>query len=67
MRSKTNPKKKVDAVKAIYNTLGIPALAEKKVNHYFEKGFQSLDKMKCDDGKKSVLKKFAEELIARQA
>jgi geranylgeranyl diphosphate synthase type II len=63
---KTNPKKKVEAVKAIYDSLGIPALAEKKVNHYFEKGFQSLDKLKCDEGKKSVLKKFAEELIARQ-
>jgi geranylgeranyl diphosphate synthase type II len=63
---KVNPKKKVAAVKEIYNSLGIPALAEKKVNHYFEKGFKSLDKLRCDEAKKSVLKKFTEELIARQ-
>lgn len=63
---KFNSKKKIAAVKTIYNALGIPAMTEKKVNLYFEKGFKSLNKLQCDDEKKSVLKKFAEELIARQ-
>ena len=63
---KVNAKKKVIAVKAIFDSLGVPAMVERKVNHYFEKGFQSLEKLKCDEVKKSVLKKFAEELIARQ-
>jgi geranylgeranyl diphosphate synthase type II len=63
---KINAKKKVNAVKAIYDSLGIPAMTERKVNHYFNRGFQSLDNLTCNEQMKSVLKKFAEDLIARQ-
>lgn len=63
---KFNVKKKVAAVKAIYDLLGVSEMAEKKINFYFDKGFQSLNKLKCDDAKKSTLRKFAEDLIARQ-
>jgi geranylgeranyl diphosphate synthase type II len=63
---KINPKKKVAAVKMLYDSLGIPTMTERKVNQYFEKGFQCLDALKCDDSKKSILRKFAEDLIARQ-
>lgn len=63
---KFNSKKKVDAVKAIYDALNIPALAEKKVNQYFDKGFKSLDKVTCSLERKASLRKFAEDLIGRQ-
>jgi len=64
---KFNAKKKVAAVKMIYDTLGIPAMTERKVNRYFEKGFQCLSKVKCDDANKTLIRKFADDLIARQA
>jgi geranylgeranyl diphosphate synthase, type II len=63
---KFNSKKKVEAVKAIYDALNIPALAEKKVNHYFDKGFKSLDQVTCSPERKAALRKFAEDLIGRQ-
>jgi geranylgeranyl diphosphate synthase type II len=63
---KFNSKKKVEAVKAIYDALEIPTLTEKKINQYFDKGFKSLDQVTCSPEKKAVLRKFAEDLIARQ-
>lgn len=63
---KFNSKKKVDAVKTIYDALNIPALAEKKVNQYFDKGFKSLDQVTCSLERKASLRKFAEDLIGRQ-
>lgn len=63
---KFNSKKKVEAVKAIYDELKIPALAEKKINHYFDKGFKSLDQVICSHERRESLRKFAEDLIARQ-
>jgi geranylgeranyl diphosphate synthase type II len=64
---KFSSKKKVESVKAIYDALEIPSLAERKINHYFDKGFKSLDLVTCSPEKKAVLRKFAEDLIARQA
>lgn len=63
---KFNKKKKVEAVKSIYNDLNIPQLTEKKVNQYFNKGFASLEKVKGNTAAKERLRKFAEDLIGRQ-
>jgi geranylgeranyl diphosphate synthase, type II len=63
---KFNAKKKVAAVKEIYNSLHVPEMAEKKVTQYFKKGFQSLDKVTCSEERKSDLKRFTVDLIARQ-
>ena len=63
---KFNKQAKVKAVKAIYDSLQIPALTEKKVNQFFDKGFGSLDSLGRNAKSKIVLRKFAEELIARQ-
>lgn len=59
--------KKVKAVKEIYNELNIPALAEKKIAHYFDKGFASLEKLNVDANKKEELVLFAKDLISRQS
>ncbi len=64
---KFSPKKKISAVKAIYDSLNIPELTEKKVNQSFDKGFKSLESLTSNSHEKTVLRKFAENLIERQA
>ena len=63
---KFNKQSKVKAVKAIYDSLQIPSLAEKKVNQFFDKGFASLELLGGKVDSKIVLRKFAKDLIARQ-
>lgn len=58
---------KIKAVKKIYDALKIPAAVEKKVNQYFEKGFQSLEAVQGNLSAKTQVKKFAHALIARQS
>ncbi len=57
---------KVKAVKSIYDSLNIQSLTEKKVNHYFDKGFKNFESLTCNTESKSVLRKFAKDLIERQ-
>lgn len=64
---KFNKVKKVRTIKGIYNSLDIPSLAEKKVNHYFAKGFRALDKLNIAPDKKQNLVLFAKDLISRQS
>jgi geranylgeranyl diphosphate synthase type II len=61
-----NTNKKIAAVKAIYDTYAIPALTEKKVNQYFNKGFKNLESLQVSSQSKSLLKAFTENLISRQ-
>lgn len=65
-RKKFNKKEKVEAIKEIYNATQIPALTERKINSYFAKGFDSLEKIKGSKKAKEVLRSFAEDLIGRQ-
>lgn len=67
LATKFNKIKKVKAVKKIYNELNIPALAEKKIAHYFDKGFASLEKLQASTQKKALLIAFAKDLISRQS
>jgi geranylgeranyl diphosphate synthase, type II len=55
--------KKVKAVTTIYDHIGIPALAEKKIEEYFSKGFENLERVAGD---KSTLVSFTQDLIKRQ-
>ncbi|MCK6616934.1 MAG: polyprenyl synthetase family protein [Cyclobacteriaceae bacterium] len=61
-----NPAEKVDAVKTIWDQLHIRQDAEKKINSYFQKGFRALEKVRVNKAAKETLRKFAEDLIARQ-
>jgi len=65
--TKFNKVAKVKTVKAIYDELGIPALAEKKIDQFFTKGFAALDKLQVDAVKKQTLISFAKDLISRQS
>lgn len=60
-------KEKIDAVKKIYQQLGIPKLTEKKVDLYFKKGFDALEKVSIKNDAQEKLKAFAQELIRRQS
>jgi geranylgeranyl diphosphate synthase type II len=58
---------KVTAVKKIYDQLGIPFGVEKKMNQFFNKGFQNLEGIQGRSTEKELLKKFTEALIERQS
>ena len=58
---------KVSAVKEIYNQLGIPQAIDRKVNHYFAKGFKKLAAVGGDPSRLSTLKNFTQALIERQS
>ena len=57
---------KVQAVTAVYNSLGIKALTEEKMNEYFQKGFQQLEAIQADSSKIDVLRSFTEQIINRE-
>jgi geranylgeranyl diphosphate synthase type II len=65
--TKFNKTKKVKAVREIYNSLGIPSLAEKKIDQFFSKGFSALDKLNIAPDKKRSLILFTKDLISRQS
>jgi len=63
---KFNKKKKVEAVKGIYDELRIQSLTERKINSFFRTGFKSLDHLSVPR-KAKFLKQYAEQLIERQS
>lgn len=63
---KFNKQKKIKAVTAIYDSLGIAALTEKKVEEYFSQGFEKLNALP-DSSQKQNLIQFTQELIRRQS
>jgi len=58
---------KVKAVRSLFDSLGIPSLAEKKINHYFDKCFHNLEALTSLKSNTLQLKGFTETLIARQS
>jgi len=62
---KFNKQKKVKAVTAIYDKLGIAELTEKKINYYFTRGFDGLHSLK-NSATKNLLIDFTKDLITRQ-
>lgn len=63
---KFDKQKKVKAVTALYNKLGISQLTERKIEEYFSIGFQNLDRLK-DSPQKQQLIEFTQNLITRQS
>ena len=58
---------KVSAIKSIYDKLDIPNIAERRINHFFKKGFGKLSMLSCSSTKSAELRQFAESLIGRQS
>ncbi len=57
---------KVSAVKGIYDQLGIKDLTENKMNEYFQMGFEALDRLNVDVGRKEKLMAFTKYLVNRE-
>jgi geranylgeranyl diphosphate synthase type II len=64
---KFEKRKKVEAIKNVFDSLNIQSLTEKKVNHYFTRSFSDLEKVKGDIQAKDLLNQFAKNLIERQS
>jgi geranylgeranyl diphosphate synthase type II len=64
--NKFNKQQKVKAITLIYDSLGIPQQAEKKIEDYFTKGFNSLNKIKSSESKNDLID-FTKDLIKRQS
>jgi geranylgeranyl diphosphate synthase type II len=63
--TKFNKQRKVKAVTELYDKLGIPAMAESRIQHYFAQGFDKLEKI-ADSPAKKQLTEFTRDLINRQ-
>ncbi|MFT7031893.1 MAG: geranylgeranyl diphosphate synthase type II [Cyclobacteriaceae bacterium] len=61
-----DPKEKVEAVKGIYDTMGIKELTEEKMNQFFDKAFNSLDQLEEPAESFEELKEFAKTIIERE-
>jgi geranylgeranyl diphosphate synthase type II len=61
-----DPKKKVEAVKAIFDSLSIRSQAEAAMNSYFVKAMKHLEDINLSATKKELLTDFAEKLMVRE-
>ncbi len=57
---------KVKAVTAIYDQIGIRALAESEMQKHYEMGIAALESMQVDDAKKKLLRGFTDSLMVRE-
>lgn len=64
---KFNKSEKVQAVKNIYDHLGVREEAEKKITAFFQKGFKAFDNVQGDASAKETLRRYTQELIARES
>ncbi|MDN5214549.1 polyprenyl synthetase family protein [Fulvivirgaceae bacterium BMA12] len=65
-RREFDKEEKVSAVKGIYDQLGIKDLAENKMNEYFQMGFEALEHLNVDPGRKEKLMAFTKYLVNRE-
>lgn len=63
---KFQKQQKVKAITAVYDSLGIPQMTERKIEEYFTKGFDSLNKIKSSESKEQLIA-FTKDLIKRQS
>jgi geranylgeranyl diphosphate synthase type II len=64
---KFRKQEKISAIKDLFNSLDIPALTERKVRQYFEKGFAAMRTLQCPEERTEMIRLFLEKLIARQS
>ena len=58
---------KIESVKAIYNNLDVRKKAEDKINEYYLRATNALDKLAVPAERKSILSEFARNLMGREA
>ncbi len=57
---------KVKGVTAIYDSLGIRTFTEQKIQEYFDKGFDCLERLPADSTRKAPLMGFVHQLVERE-
>ncbi len=57
---------KIKAVTRLYDEIGIPDLARRKIQYYYNLAEQSLSRVNLPEAKKAVLWQYAQELLNRQ-
>jgi len=57
--------KKIESVKAIYDSLHIDSQTEQRMKHFFDKGLASLDLLSINN-QSELLKKFTTNLMSRE-
>jgi geranylgeranyl diphosphate synthase type II len=66
LKKKTfDKKKKIAAITKIYDSLGIRAVTERKINHYFKKGYHHLERVQGINKKELI--EFTEAIRRREA
>jgi len=60
-------KTKIETVTGIYNQLNLKAIAENKMNEFYQKALNSLHSVQVDDLKKTILVDFAKDLMNRES
>jgi len=62
-----DPKTKIQTVTEIYNRLNLKAIAESKMDEFYQKALDSLHAVQIDDRKKTILIDFAKDLMNRES
>lgn len=62
----TNPKEKIETVKAIYIQTGAAEIIKKEIKHYTQQAFQLLESIEAPENKKEILKEFGNKLMNRE-
>lgn len=57
---------KVEAMKALYNEIGIPKLTEQAIQSYYDIAIQSLDAIQVESNRKEALKILAQQIMQRE-
>lgn len=65
-QSEFEDQEKVDAMKAVYNEIGIPKLTENAIQEYYDIAMQSLSAIGVKDGKKQNLRLLAQQIMQRE-
>ncbi|MEQ9442184.1 MAG: polyprenyl synthetase family protein [Cyclobacteriaceae bacterium] len=66
VQSTFSKEEKVQAVKAVYDSLQISEQTQSRMNDYFEQGFRFLDALPVDEERKAPLREFTKRLMLRE-
>jgi len=65
-RDTFDEQEKIAAVKAIYQATGVREICEKAINDYYNKALVSLEQIKIDESRKTVLQLLAKSIMDRE-
>lgn len=66
-KNDAQPDEKIAAVTALYNAIGVRALTEQRINTYFERACDALEKVSVSNANKTNLRNYALSMLGRQS